>query len=106
MAKGFIDLDQTSIPSVLDLRNKAGEPVTPDTPPVWTLGDPSIASITVASDGMSAVFAPLAVGITTVNVTVDAEIGEGVTEMLLSGELEVTAGDIATGEVTFGPPVD
>ncbi len=106
MAKGFIDLDQTSISSVLVLKDKAGADVTPDAPPVWTLGDPTIASITVAADGLSASFAPLAVGVTTVNVSLDAEIGTGEREMLLSGELEVTAGDIVTGEVTFGAPQD
>lgn len=106
LAKGFIDLDQASISSALDLRNKAGEQVTPDTPPVWTLGNPTVASVAVAADGMSAVFTPLAVGTTSVNVTLDAELGEGVREMVLSGELEVTPGDIATGEVTFGSPVD
>lgn len=63
-----------------------GNPAQVDGAPVWSLTDPSLATLTPSEDGMSCGIAPVGpVGSCTLQVNADADLGEGV--VTIAGEL-------------------
>jgi hypothetical protein len=72
----------------LSAEDKNGNPAALDGAPAWSLTDDTIGALVVAEDGMSAQFQSAAkVGTCTIQVHADADLGEGVKDLL--GELEV-----------------
>lgn len=102
MSKAVLHMDDTSVPATLTLLDKHGNVATPQTPPAWTVSADGVVTMTVAADGLSATFAPAGVGEITVDVVVDADPGDGVTELHASGQIQVLAAGIATAELGFG----
>ncbi len=71
--------------------------------PAWSLTDSTLGELAVAEDGMSAMFTPAGpVGALKVQVLCDADMGEGVFNILGEGEIELIAGDAAIIELGFG----
>lgn len=108
MARSTITADQVVTLSVdlSQLKDREGNPATIDGQPTWATSDPTIASLDVAPDGLSAVAVSHLVGVATILVEVDADLGEGVKPINGSHEVEVTGG-VATGEsivVSAGDP--
>lgn len=76
-----------------------------DEAPVWEVSDPAVLSLLVAEDGLSAtVFAVGPVGIAQVVVRGDADLGEGVTEIVGTLDVEVVAGSAASFAIVTGVP--
>ncbi|MGL5934393.1 MAG: hypothetical protein ACRCZI_02100 [Cetobacterium sp.] len=73
--------------------------------PEWSVSNPTVVAMTVAPDGMSAEFMPIAVGETQVSVRADARLGPSVVEIVGLGDLSVIASEATTVEVTFGAAV-
>ncbi len=66
-----------------------GNPAKVDGIPAWGISDTTILSITASDDGLTAVVDTLGpLGVSQVNVSVDADLGEGVTT--ISGVLDIT----------------
>lgn len=85
--------------------NKAGNPAKVDGAPVWTVSDLDVLDLVVAEDGMSAkVVSKGKLGVCQVNVSADADLGEGV--MNISGllDVEVKAGPAVSLGVSAGVP--
>jgi hypothetical protein len=74
-----------------------GNPAKVEGAPVWAFSDPTQCEVVPSADGMSAVLSPLGpLGTGQLNVTADADLGEGVKP--ISGLLEVeTIGGEAVG---------
>ena len=77
--------------------DKKGQPAPVDGVPVWASSDETIITVESAADGLSAVAVSHLVGVATILVEVDADLGEGVKPINGSHEVEVTGG-VATGE--------
>ena len=82
------------------------KPARVDGTPVWTNSDDSVASLTPANDGLSAVLAFKGEGATAVQVEIDADLGPGVRSLI--GSLDVTAvgGEATVVEIGVGPLTD
>jgi hypothetical protein len=82
----FIKIDQV-VDLAVAFKDKLGNAAKVDGLPVWALTDESLAGLVVAADGLSAVLTPVGIGAFKVQVKADADLGEGVKEII--GELVV-----------------
>ncbi len=83
----------------------AGNPAKVDGAPVWEASDPSILSLAVADDGLSADIAtdgPL--GTCQIKVTADADLGQGVRSITGVLDVEVIAAEAASLSVVARTP--
>jgi hypothetical protein len=82
-----------------------GFPARLDGPPEWANSNPSVVSLTVAADGLSAVIKSLAPGAAQITVTADADLDAGeVREITGVLDVEVMSGEAVTLGVTAGTP--
>lgn len=58
-------------------------------PPVWTLSDPSVASIDVAGDGLSGTVTALTVGTSALSIRTNCDLGSGFCEQVTALTIEV-----------------
>jgi hypothetical protein len=96
-----LQVGQLIRPSI-DIRDRFENPAAVDGVPVWTLSDPTLGILEPAADGMSAVFRARRVGTGQVNVTADANLGEGV--RTITGVLDVTVLAAEAQVVRFNVP--
>lgn len=94
----------------ISIKDKHGNEAKVDGLPLWSLSS-DLAEMTVAADGMSAELAPKGtVGACLVQVKCDADLGEGVKEILGELNLDLLAGDAESvslsGEVIAETPVE
>jgi hypothetical protein len=90
-------IDNLSI--VADDANLNIVPFTPDAPPVWTNSNPAAATMVASADGLTAVLTPVAVGVTTVGVSV---VINKVT-FSASDDITIVAGAIASISIVATP---
>jgi hypothetical protein len=84
--------------------DKAGNPA-PVEGVVWTTSDATILTVAAAADGLSAVVASTGkLGTVQVNVTGDAQIGVGDTEIAGVLDVEVKAGQAVSLNIAAGAP--
>lgn len=88
--------------------DKKGFPATLDGVPVWASSDETIATVDASGDatGLTAVLSGVRPGSCTVTVTGDADLGSGVTPIVGTLSVSVTAGQATTINITEGPPTD
>ena len=85
----------------------AGNPASLDGAPVWSVADPTVLTLTVAEDGLSATVAAAGLGSSQVSVTADADLDAGeVKEIAGVQEVLVVAGEAATLGLIAGEPTD
>lgn len=95
------------LPMSINPVDKFGNAAKVDGAPVWSLTDPSLGSLAVADDGMSAELTPAgAAGSCEVQVNADADLGEGVKTIVGSLPVELVAGDAVSVSIAAGSPVD
>lgn len=95
------------LPLSVEFQDKFGNAAAVEGAPAWSLTDAALGSLTVAEDGKSAEFVPSgAAGELKVQVTADADLGEGVKSIL--GELALTliAGDAVAVAIKAGEAVE
>jgi len=101
----FLKVNQT-LPLSISIKDKFGNDAKVDGAPSWALSDPSLGALTVAADGLSASLAPAgAVGAFKVQVSADADLGEGVKSILGELDVELLAGDAEVLSISAGEPV-
>lgn len=103
MSKLVIRVDQTGAQASLAFKDAKGNVAQPAAPPVWSVTAPGIIGLAVADDGMSAQITPQAAGAVQIDVTAEGDPTPGVDTLHLSGDVQVTPAEIATGEIDFGP---
>lgn len=96
-----------NLPVSVKFKDKFGNDAAVDGVPVWAVTDVALADLEVAADGLSAVLKPKgAVGTLKVQVTADADLGEGVKSILGELEVQLLPGEAVTVELTPGEPTD
>lgn len=101
----FLKVTQT-LPLSIAIKDKFGNAAKVDGAPKWALTNEALGALTVSEDGMSASFAPAGtVGSLSVQVTCDADLGEGVKTIVGELAVELLAGDAETVEVSAGEAV-
>jgi hypothetical protein len=94
------------LPLSIKLVDKFGNPAVVDGAPVWALTNPALGSLVVAEGGLSAEFIPAgAVGSLTVQVSADADLGEGVKTIFGELPIDLLAGDAVNVVIEAGAPV-
>jgi hypothetical protein len=91
----------TVVKAAVAFVDAAGNPARVDGVPTWETSDPAVAQMMPADDGLSAMFSFAGLGKTTVTVRADADLGEGVRELILQGELEFVPGEAVAGNIVF-----
>ena len=96
-----IKVTETKTGSIV-ISDAHGNPAQVDGAPVWSLTDPSLATLTPAADGMSCAIAPVGpIGTCELQVKADADLGAGVVDILGTLPLEFIAGDAVTVQVSI-----
>ncbi|MFI5342823.1 MAG: hypothetical protein ACHQUC_01245 [Chlamydiales bacterium] len=76
------------------ITDKFGNPAKVDGAPAWAVTDQSLGGVVADADGMSATLTPVGpVGSFKVQVTADADLGEGVVTILGEAQIDLIAGD-------------
>lgn len=103
---GHEDLDMLKIQAtaapkrlVLKFKDSEGNEAQVQGAPVWGQSDPALGTVTPAEDGLSAVFNPGSPSTGQINVTADADLGEGVKEIVGVLDVEVIAGEATVVEI-------
>lgn len=96
-----------SIPASLSFVDGHGNPATVDGVPTWKLSPENVVEALVSPDGLSVEFSPTGViGSTQIEVTADADLGEGVRALTVLGTLEVVPDEAVAGVLNFGEPTN
>ena len=75
--------------------------------PVWASDNADVASVVASDDGFSATITPgNSLGMAQISVTADADLGDGVENVVALGSIEVIAGKAVAGDVSFGEPTN
>lgn len=87
--------------------SKAGNPATVDGAPKWSVSDETILTLAVSEDGLGAeVVSTGKLGTAQVSVVADADLGDGVTELTGTLDVEVKASAAVTLGLEVGTPED
>lgn len=82
-----------------------GNPAVADDTPVWDSSDASIVSVVAAPDGLSAVAtASGVVGTAQVSVKADADLGDGIKEIVGTLDLDIVSGEATSVVLSPGTP--
>jgi len=81
-----------------------GNPAKVDGIPVWAESGGGVVTLAPAADGMSCEIAADQIGTAQVSCTGDADLGEGTRSVVVTGDVQVVAGEAVSGSMTFGPP--
>ncbi len=102
----FLKVNQ-KLPVSVAFKDKFGNSAKVDGLPVWVATVPELVTLEVAEDGMSAMILPVGPeGVLKIQVSADADLGEGVKSILGELELELLTGEAVAVELTAGAPVD
>jgi len=94
------------LPLSLKLIDKFGNDARVDGLPLWALTNPAMGVLAVATDGMSAVLTPAGVlGSFAVQVSADADMGEGVKVIVGNLPLDLLPGDATEIQIVSGEPI-
>ena len=83
-----------------------GNPAPIDGAPAWSVIDPTIATLAVAPDGLSAELIAATVGHVQVTVSADARLGPDVSTITGVLEVDVVAAEAVSLGITAGEPVN
>jgi hypothetical protein len=96
------DHEQATI-AIRAFKSRKGNPAEIDGAPEWFTGNSELVAVEPASDGMSCLIKAVGpLGDAVVSVKVDADLGEGVTDLHGRIEVKITGGPAETSE--FGEP--
>jgi hypothetical protein len=84
-----------------------GNPARVDGVPAWSCSDETVVTIDVAGDGLSCVATSVGpLGTAQVNVTADADLGDGVKSIAGTLDVEVMASEAVSLTIVAGTPED
>lgn len=93
----------TDPPKTLRVKFKdaEGNDATVDGVPEWGISDPALGTLTPSSDGLSCEFNPGSPSVGQINVKADADLGQGVVDVIGTLDVEVIPGDAVTAEISI-----
>ena len=90
--------------ALVAFQDSLGNPAPVEGVPVWTNSNESVISMVVAADGLSAVVSAVGIpGAGQISVQADADLGEGVTTITGTLDVEIQPGDAVTVTLNTGP---
>lgn len=99
--------DGQQVPLSVAFLDKHGHPATVDGAPEWFVDNSEVLALEPAADGMSCLIKAVGpIGTATVSMKADADLGDGVKELVGLFEVEVTAGQATTVVITPGTPTE
>jgi hypothetical protein len=102
----FLKVTQ-SLPLTIEIKDAKGNPAKVDGAPEWAVTDEALATLEVSPDGFTATVTPMGpLGSVKVQVTADADLGEGVKSILGELDIDFLAGDATTIALSAGNPTD
>lgn len=102
----FLKVSQ-ELPMLIEIKDKFGNPAQVEGAPIWALDNPALGTLLVAEDGMSAKLTPAGqIGAFKVQVSADADLGEGVKSIIGELDVELLAGEAVSVAISAGNPVD
>ena len=103
MGEITVNADCTTLAASVAFTDAEGNPTTPDSEPIWEVGDDTVLTCNPAQDGMSATFDVGSPGASSVTVTTtETHGGQGdPTDVILTGLVTVVAGDTVAGSIEF-----
>lgn len=94
------------LPLSVSFKDKFGNDAKVDGKPEWALTDPALGSLSVSEDGMSAELQPAGqMGSCKVQVSADADLGEGVKTILGELDIDLLPGDAEVVQIAAGEAV-
>jgi hypothetical protein len=95
-----------NLPVSIEIKDIHGNAAQVDGAPKWASTDETLATVTASEDGLSALVTPIGpVGVCKIQVSADADLGEGVKSILGELEIELLAGEAAVVSIVAGTPV-
>lgn len=91
-----------SVSAAVAFKDVDGKVAAIDGMPVWALDNPSFVEMVVSEDGLSASFKAIDIGDAKVQVSADADLGDGVVTIVGEASLMVLPKEAVTVEITFG----
>lgn len=99
--------DDQNLPVSIQPVDKKGNAAPVDGVPAWLSSNTELVTVTASDDGLSATVSPVGpLGMATISVTADADLGAGVTEIAGSLDVTVISGGAVTVNIVAGTPVD
>jgi hypothetical protein len=99
----FILTDEQKVEAFLRPKTAAGNPAKVDGVPVWSSTDTAILTVAAATDGLSAIVTTVGqLGTAQVNVTADADLGDGVRSIAATQDFEVKAAEAVSVGIEVG----
>jgi hypothetical protein len=86
--------------------DKKGKPAQLDGVPVWASSDETVATVTADATGLTANLVAVTTGDCRITVTGDADLGSGVSPIVGTLDVTVTAGQATTIDITAGTPTE
>lgn len=88
---------------VVAYADKNGNPAIIDGVPVWTVSNPDIVRVVPTTDPATVIIQAVGpIGNIQVSVTADADLGEGVRELIAVQDVRVVAGEAVLASINFG----
>jgi hypothetical protein len=101
----LLPIDKQLIGCTISYVDAAGNAAVVDGAPVWATDRADLLSLTPTSDGMGCDIVPVGPpGSGQITVTADADLGEGMRELVTLGMIECVAGDAVAGVINFPEP--
>lgn len=95
--------DEEKITLTMNPKTRSGRPANVQNPS-WTSADPSIVTVEPTADGKSCALVSQSVGTTTIHVSADADLGDGVRALETDFDFEVAAAEASDLGLTAGEP--
>ena len=84
-------------------KDKAGNPAVVDGAPAWSISNPELAEIIASDDGFSATVRALGgIGSVQVAVAADADLGEGIKQLIATLDIDIVAGEAVVAAISTG----
>ena len=97
--------DDQQFSATVEFADAAGNPATVDGAPVWTSSDEAVLSVVAGDDGLSVTAAAVGpLGTAQLQVSADADLGEGVVTIQGILDIDVVASQAVTATITPGEP--
>lgn len=97
---------QQAVLGIAPVDKKGNAAAVQDGSVVWTTSDSNVLAVTPSADGLSATVVAGNPGVAQVNVSADADMGDGVTPITGTLDVTVVAGDAVSLSVSAGVPTE
>ena len=99
----FILTDTQEVAGTVAFETKAGNPALVEGAPVWASSDETVLTALAGPDGFTGTFTATGkLGSAQGSVTADADLGAGITPVVLTQDFTVVAGAAVAGTITLG----